>query len=90
MVSFLTNILGYVIGFSAGYFFYKLLGGFLQTRKSILLRLGGWYLLTVSLSMPVLPNDPVNITLTMPLFFIALILTYAESRIVWISTALIF
>ena len=90
MVVFLVDILGYVIGFSAGYFFYKLLGGFLQTRKSIPLRLGGWYLLTISLTMPVLPNDPVNITLTMPLFLIALILAYAESRIVWISTALIF
>ena len=90
MVSFLTTILGYVIGFSAGYFFYKLLGGFLQTRKSILLRLGGWLLLMISLTMPALPNDPVNITLTMPVFLIGLILAYAESWIVWISTALIF
>ncbi len=90
MVLFLTNIFGYVIGFSAGYIFYKLLGGFLQTRKSILLRLGGWYLLTVSLTMPALPNDPVNITLTMPVFLIGLIMVYDESLIVWISTALIF
>ena len=90
MVSFLTSILGYVIGFSAGYFFYKLLADFLQTRKSILLRLGGWYLLMVSLTMPALPNDPVNITLTIPVFLIGLILAYAESWIVWISTALIF
>ena len=90
MVDFLTSILGYVIGFSAGYFFYKLLAGFLQTRKSILLRLGGWYLLMISLTMPALPNDPVNITLTMPVFLIGLILAYAESWIVWISTSLIF
>ena len=90
MIVFLTNIFGYVISFSAGYFFYKLLACFLQTRKSILLRLVGGYLLMVALTMPALPNDPVNITLTLPLFFIGIILTYAESWIVWISTALIF
>ena len=90
MVVFLINIFGYVIGFSTGYIFYKLLAGFLQTRKSILLRLGGWYLLMVSLTMPALPNDPVNITFTMPLFLIGIILAYAENWVVWISTALIF
>ena len=90
MVVILINIFGYVIGFSAGYIFYKLLAGFLQTRKSILLRLGGWLLLMISLTMPALPNDPVNITLAMPVFLIGLILAYAESWVVWISTALIF
>ena len=90
MVIFLINLFGYVIGFTTGYIFYKLLAGFLQTRKSILLRLGGWYLLMISLTMPALPNDPFNITLTLPLFLVGIILAYAESWVVWISTALIF
>lgn len=90
MITFLTNLFGYAIGFSAGYFFYKLLACFLQTRKSILSRVIGWFLLMTALTMPAMPNDPVNITLTMPVFLIGLILAYAESWVVWISTALIF
>lgn len=90
MITFLTDLFSYLFSLSAGYFFYKLLADFLQTRRSVLMRLSGWFLLTGALTAPAQPNDPVNITLTMPVFLIGLILTYAESWIVWISTALIF
>lgn len=41
-------------------------------------------------TMPIFPNDPINITLAFPMFLVGVAMAFAEKRMIWISIVLIF
>ena len=90
MIETVWNTFGTISYFIEGYFFYRVIGGFLEQRENRILRLSAYIFGSMVCTIVIFPQDPVNITLNLPLFFLMLVLGFREKMLVRISIILMF
>lgn len=73
-----------------GYVFFRVIGSFLQVRRSIVCKIAAVLLGVVVCGMVIFPNDTFNITFTIPLFFVMLLIGYRSGLLVRASVILLF
>lgn len=82
--------IGTMVYLLQGCIFFRVIGCFLETKKSILCKIITWMAAVNVCGMVIFPNDAVNITAVIPLFFFMLVLGYHGKLLVKISLLLLF
>lgn len=89
-MEYIINSIGTILHIIQGYFFYKSVACFLEQRRNkICLVVAGIIGVVVSM-MVIFPQDPFNITINIPLFFLMLIIGFKQKWLVKISVLLLF
>lgn len=82
--------MGNIVYAFQGYFFLRLISFFLELRKPIICKMICWMLAVNVCGMVIFPQDTFNITVTIPLFFIMLVIGYRGRGLVKASIVLLF
>ncbi len=90
MIETMANIFGMILYFVEGYLFYRVLCNLMEPRKKLSLKLLGWLGLSMSVSVVIFPQDPVNITILIPLLVVSLAVNFQGKWIVKASTVMMF
>ncbi len=90
MITTIANIFGTILYFVEGYLFYCILCSLMEPRDKLPLKLSGWVGLSMVVSMVIFPQDPVNITLLVPLFLVSLAVAFRGKWIVKLSSIMMF
>ena len=69
MIETVWNTFGTISYFIEGYFFYRVIGGFLEQRENRILRLSAYIFGSMVCTIVIFPQDPVNLTLNLPFVF---------------------
>ena len=84
------NTFGTILYFIQGYFFYRVICGFLEARSNRVIKGISYVLGTLTSTVVIFPQDPVNITLTLAVFLAMLAIGFRERPLVLFSAVLMF
>lgn len=90
MIESLAHAAGVLLTLIEGYFFYRILSCLMQPRKPVILKGAGIILYAALASVIIYPNDPVNITYMLPIFFLANCIIFRAGWLIRFSVIMLF